>query len=98
MSFTPGPWRCEEDGRIFGGGGKLFVFNATRQIVVAEIPAPLHDVPIPSAEADANAHLIASAPDLLRVAEMVVERYAGEVDSPVYRAAVQAIAMTRGES
>jgi hypothetical protein len=62
---TPGPWVGSEDGRLFSGSGNFLVFDANSEHIVAEIPVPIHDVPIPRAQSEANARLIAAAPELL---------------------------------
>jgi hypothetical protein len=56
MSHTPGPWTCEE-GEVLGGDGDVFI----AEIVGRGRPCAVEN---PN-EVEANARLMAAAPDLL---------------------------------
>lgn len=58
--WTPGPWRIEE---------RLLVYAGTKWVASAK----MYDSETTMEEAQANAHLIAAAPDLYRELENLVE-------------------------
>lgn len=60
MKHTPGPWQAPFSSYVIGGGTKI---------------CQLKGVYIDNPNRDADARLIASAPDLLDVLERVVEYY-----------------------
>ncbi len=64
--FTPGPWEAADRGDYsdFDGNSRVILGDDTRIAVVHH-----HGTP----ENEANAHLIAAAPDLYRALEAVVE-------------------------
>jgi hypothetical protein len=67
-AHTPGPWSVDRGGAICGA--KLYEYargNNTRQLALA----CLHD-DLDSEERDANAHLIAAAPELLEALDGMV--------------------------
>ncbi len=67
-NFTPGPWRI-------GGGGTVIYGPKTDQrapVTIAQLLPPTPRVSFE--ERKANAHLIAAAPDLLHVLEILVEQ------------------------
>jgi hypothetical protein len=67
-NFTKGPWVAEG-----AGGGYLYVSaNYGEFVTIAKIPVPIHSIPYPLAEAEANARLIAAAPDLLEALQAVL--------------------------
>ncbi len=63
--FTPGPWKAHKDARK-GADGRHFVLSETS--AVAEMLRTNDDVDVP-----ANTRLVASAPDLLRALELMLE-------------------------
>lgn len=91
--FTPGPWRVAGDTnhdtrRIYGPDGYM-VADAGR------IPKRREQ------EMDANARLIAAAPELFKVAEMLVNLEAHEwaqIPAPIMRAAIEAMGKVEGEA
>lgn len=94
---TPGPWYFGEDGR--------YVRESGSDVAIAYVedddghPDPEHARPLPR---DANARLIAAAPDLLAFAERVVAKFkpATFIDNVLtladFDAARAAIARARG--
>ena len=59
--FTPGPWEVNDD--------RFWVRSSVTESVVATIEKDLHE----KGEQQANAHLIAAAPELLAAAEFLLE-------------------------
>lgn len=77
-AHTPGPWTVHKDGngnvRIAGGVSPDPVTNA-RYLWVASVPHTQHANPLwrQTEEREANARLIAAAPDLLEAAQIALE-------------------------
>ena len=104
MSHTPGPWTVEQDN--FGDGdGWQTVVQAGKELVAAVWPSTEddnnHDIP---GEGQANARLIAAAPDLLAalgLAETWLMRGAHDpllaAEAEVLRSIRAAIAKAKGE-
>lgn len=83
MKHTPGPWRYITGTWVLGGDLQ----------VVARTSWP-SDPPRNGEEMRANARLIAAAPDLLHVAEMVLR---GAADGALYGFAEAAVRKAKGE-
>ena len=62
---TSGPWvHMDDRRRAYTGEGSYLVMDAELK-TVARVPIPIHECPRPHDQAEANARLIAAAPDLL---------------------------------
>lgn len=81
-AFTPGPWRT---------GRQRKVYAVDTPLAVAQAVAKERDY----SEADANARLIAAAPDMFDVIEHLVNGTA-DIDT-IYEDARAALAKARGE-
>lgn len=100
---TPGPWTVEDPMDF-----ELSIVEANKETYewrfIASIPLnDDDDADIPRATAEANAQLIAAAPDLLEAAQAMLEAlgYFGAQDSPLDRVRVKmkaAIAKAEGQS
>lgn len=65
---TPGPWEAEKFGAIHGGEDQQYFRGRRRsQVATACLAGNIHDD-----ERDANARLIAAAPDLLEALKEVI--------------------------
>ncbi|CAL8972722.1 hypothetical protein RHODGE_RHODGE_00986 [Rhodoplanes serenus] len=94
---TPGPWTAEDP----LGSEALWIVEAGKEphewrciAMVCRDDLDDHDdldLPIGAGEQQANARLIASAPDLLLIARMVVENYDNSDERFIVRAARAAI-------
>ena len=71
---TPGPWRYERD-QFTDEEGPIWLVEdvAGRNIILAKIPVLGGDDTHSEHETEANANLIAAAPDLLEAAEQALE-------------------------
>lgn len=76
MAHTPGPWRVVEDMRT-GRTGEEYLAGYNIESDAAEIVGC--EGIIPGDEAETNARLIASAPDLLEMLKELVEAFDDEV-------------------
>lgn len=81
---TPGPWTYAGTGGHIGSPDRLRV-------------ADVNSLEIDSDTRQANARLIAAAPDLLALAEAVAAHFGG-TDAPLGAAARAAIAKAKGEA
>lgn len=102
---TPGPWLLE--GKIENHtGDRLYVCEIGPAVVNAIYRGPVchiqscdHMGGISRFEAEANARLIAAAPDLLEACEALVEGMQScGVDGPYLQQAISAIARAKGEA
>ena len=91
MSHTPGPWELREgDDEAFGPA----IYSAG-----AHDMDPLATVSrVSRRDAEADARLIAAAPDLLAALEDVVQMYQPAFDPPFIERARAAIAKAKGEA
>jgi hypothetical protein len=91
---TRGEWKAMPVEKV---GGELEWYV---DIVVREEDRPWHAAAYGASpeEAEANAHLIAAAPDLLAVLGGIVTLNGSRLDGDLLRAASAAIAKTRNES
>jgi hypothetical protein len=95
---TPGPWADDVTGDLSDRDGAIY--SETSNTIVADNVYGRSE-----AEADANARLIAAAPDLLAACEALCEAVAGQsallaIEGALvveYREALAAIAKARGE-
>lgn len=94
---TPGPWEIHDGGR-FGEFGDLG--PSVCAVTGDNLCQPLVEFvgPADAEECEANAHLIAAAPDMLRALEGVVGHYAIEPGSPLDEMVRDAIARARGQA
>lgn len=94
IEHTPGPWRLEYHATQEGKGGTMenWVIGGDGHLIIK--------LPAWSKVQQANARLIAAAPDLLDALESVIDR--GDADSvfatPVLKKAREAIAKARGSA
>lgn len=84
---TPGPWDVK-DMPHWGKGVRRAIHGATQAPPIAQICGD----PRSAAENDANARLIAAAPDLLAALEMVAERFPGGTELDPHAKHLQAVA------
>ena len=99
--YTPGPWKAAMIGDYPGPGGKFTVCQDTNDIrtMVCEMP---HSAISGHGVREANARLIAAAPEMLEALEAVKrwEEYdpddAGMLPSPVYDKLCAAVAKAEG--
>jgi hypothetical protein len=70
-NHTPGPWRYVE--HTANAGGTIAARFGLADLIIADIPTTVNERGFGHLEADANARLIASAPDLLAALEKHVE-------------------------
>lgn len=95
-TFTPGPWivRCNDIVYSIGDNGGRFIADCERTDK-SKRPAP------PCEEDQANAYLIAAAPELLAALEALISMTADDSDAPdrvsVFRQSAAAIAKAKGE-
>jgi hypothetical protein len=95
--FTPGPWGVEPSqwnlwiGPMRSDGRKL-------ESIVVSVSTDLNLKPEAKANREANARLIAAAPDLLAALEAFVDGDNGDSIDTRYENARQAVAKARGES
>lgn len=68
-AHTPGPWTVHMPGSVRACDGSHDTVDGCRTIVEAEI------IGIPRAEAEANARLIAAAPDLLQLVREALDAF-----------------------
>lgn len=101
--YTPGPWLAEHRA-VYGGGYNTEVFSATHGVIAicGWTPKPLGDG-VTGTYRDANARLIAAAPDLLEslreLAELAVLQFGMPppgADGPLQKA-LAVIAKADGE-
>jgi hypothetical protein len=86
-TFTPGPWST--DLKIDCGSPHSEILGADGEIVAALWPPSLRD--------QANARLIAAAPELLEALQLIVKACAFELgESPAFDAGIRAIAKATG--
>lgn len=85
MTHTPGPWRVSENCQTDVFAGNRFVASAYNG----------YRAHVAKTDAD-NARLIAAAPELLAVAEMVLAHASVETPPELVRAATAALAKARG--
>ena len=94
---TPGPWYAED---AHGRTVAIFTSSRTENAFVASVPPPASAVGGTWAETDANARLIAAAPELLATLETLAGRFAVDHSQPdncdCYCAARAAIAKAKG--
>ena len=88
---TPGPWTMHPR---FDDGAEVRSVASVAWCGVASTVGSSGGQSIDAAEARANAHLIAAAPDLLHVAEMVLR---GASDGALYGFAKAAVDKAKGE-
>ena len=91
-AHTPGPW---EVGRAIGPGGDYRQINAESWLELARVVYRVEGDP--SAEAEANARLIAAAPDLLTACKAAEEWLSGWASAEPYLATIRA-AILKAES
>ena len=93
---TPGPWHLgmDEDGKYFAlaGGNE----SRTKSIMIARFDGGSNKGRSVD-EANANARLMAAAPDLLEALEQV-ERWPGFIPKEIMRSVMAAIAKAKGDS
>jgi len=89
--FTPGPWFTDDYGYIFSG-------ERRDAHMIAEVRGWgwIQYLPDPEKIQDANAHLIAAAPELFEALEYVMTAH-GEQLSDAFEKAQAALAKARGE-
>lgn len=93
-THTPGPWAL--DCRTAGTGRTILAEDQSRYVAVAIVPS--------SAETDANAALIAAAPDLLAASSLLLDWIDGQIKAGVlpkgldFPAARAAIAKAEGRA
>jgi hypothetical protein len=91
-SHTPGPWKCPiETDRQVSDKGRLNLFvsrDTADEPTIAVVQSTRNEVSYE--EAESNARLIASAPELLEAAKQAVTNLSGamEFKSPTVRAAI----------
>ena len=85
---TPGLWVAKND------GGRPYIMAGGINIALTIGPFAYGM----ELEANANARLIAAAPDLLNALEMIMAKVAGCERDPEYEAARAAIAKVKGEN
>jgi hypothetical protein len=93
-SFTPGPWKLEAGRSIVTDGGRFnLAYSTDKKTGAASFPNFL--------ELDANAALIAAAPDLLAALERVMECHRLKISLVTNAGAVEqaraAIAKAKGD-
>lgn len=89
-AHTPGPWHDDCD------GGGWYICREDGEFLGFINPPDFWEEPhYTNAEADANARLMAAAPELLEALKALVER---GTDSPEHIAAERAIAKATGEA
>lgn len=95
--FTPGPWVYRSKTREIGTVDKSDTQSYGMLLVVAYIDGFDHE------EHEANAHLIAAAPDLYDALQNLLSRLANDADGHAWfmdeqEASIIALAKARGES
>lgn len=108
--FTPGPWEAVPEklynGRFHAAGRTPSVFCGDRKIADAHLPLGAFRKDGPSEEAEANARLIAAAPDLYNTLKAIFDCYEGGYSAesfaihvePFVQEAASVLAKARGES
>ena len=91
---TPGPWEVEQDGPW------TLVRGRDPELPSDDIPGPLVCTPADNGYTQANAHLIAAAPDLLAALKEIVAGISvgTDPDHPWIKEARAAIAKAEGRS
>ena len=74
VSFTPGPWHLHQQGSMRACDGRHDTLDGCRTIAEAEI------IGVERAEAEANARLIAAAPDLYAALKALLEWVGGDAE------------------
>ena len=92
MSHTPGPWEIESS---FDPGYKSI--SAQKHTALAQVVWCMEDEDR-SPECEANAHLIAAAPELLEALEKVFTVMNDDMPVGLRKVCYEAIAKARGES
>ena len=93
---TPGPWVKAPTGPVMHGYSQPIAI--AQQGAANMVAGVFDDVSGGRDVADANASLIAAAPDLLAVADMVLATATCHTDQALVAAATEAIKKARGES
>lgn len=93
---TPGEWEVREGDLRTNGRGEFIEISVEEKVITSIEES--EDVQGVSDEERANAHLIASAPDLLEACKNLIERYeCDNFTSVPIKQAKQAIAKAEGE-
>ena len=89
VEHTPGPWKLEAGRSIVTDGGRFnLAYSTDKKTGAASFPNFV--------ELDANAALIAAAPDLLAALEMVKEHDRGQITGGDWNIINAAIAKAKG--
>ena len=102
QAFTKGPWLFEPH-RMYGTKfrGETWPFGYLSQTILGGVPSPIFELnPIlvfPREELEANARLIAAAPEMLQALERIDANAAESVEW-IRRVAREAIAKAKGEA